>query len=322
MIIARFFLAAAAVQLVLGEECDLSTTVPWPSPAGVTCQPYADAYTETYSWLRSNMPPFDSPNTETLFVNGVASVGVTLGLRARQNASAFPWAKVVPKDVYLDYVAPYGNVNEGRSNWRTLLQPIMGHILSAFDLDGSIDQAQEIVNGYANESSSVWTALTASPIVFKSEQTPLIYDPMSTLTFSFASCTGISILFIDALRSIGVPARLAGTPAWNGDATNGNHNWVEIWRPSSNTNDDGVGVWSPIEGKPAGGGESLNDPCTLWFCNPSRFPSTDSSTSTKVYAAKFNQTSDVRYPMAWDLQNDDVPGIDVSQAYSDMCAQC
>lgn len=66
-------------------------------------------------------------------------------------------------------------------------------------------------------------------IVFKSSQTPLIYDPMSVLSFGYGSCTGVSIFFIDALRSVGVPSRIAGTPAWNGDVSNGNHNWVEVW---------------------------------------------------------------------------------------------
>ena len=28
-------------------------------------------------------------------------------------------------------------------------------------------------------------------VVFKSSQTPLIYDPMSTIVFGYASCTGI-----------------------------------------------------------------------------------------------------------------------------------
>ena len=65
-------------------------------------------------------------------------------------------------------------------------------------------------------------------VVFKSSQTPLIYDPMSTIVFGYASCTGVSILFGDALRAAGVPARMAGTPAWNGNPHNGNHNWIEV----------------------------------------------------------------------------------------------
>ena len=60
-------------------------------------------------------------------------------------------------------------------------------------------------------------------------KTPLIMDVMSTITFGFASCTGVSIMFVDALRAVGVPARLVGTPAWNGMIQNGNHNWVEVY---------------------------------------------------------------------------------------------
>lgn len=49
-----------------------------------------------------------------------------------------------------------------------------------------------------------------------------------------ASCTGMSTLLVDALRSQGIPARAAGTPRWN-TPEGGNHVWVEVW-------DDGV--WS------------------------------------------------------------------------------
>jgi hypothetical protein len=48
-----------------------------------------------------------------------------------------------------------------------------------------------------------------------------------TMKSGLASCTGLSILLVDACRSVGVPARIAGTPMWvNG---RGNHTWVEIW---------------------------------------------------------------------------------------------
>jgi len=123
------------------------------------------------------------------------------------------------------------------------------------------------------------------------------------------------------LRSIGIPARLVGTPAWNNDAANGNHNWVEVWQ-LSNT-DEHTASWSPIEGKPAGGGETLDDPCSLWFCNPAHFPSaSDSNTTTPVYAARFSQDADVRYPMAWDLANIDIPGLFLSDSYAAMCGSC
>ena len=112
--------------------------------------------------------------------------------------------------------------------------------------------------------------------------------------------TGISILYIDALRTLGIPARLVGTPAWNGNVTNGNHNWVEVWIGS----DDSAG-WKFIEGLPAGGPtETFENPCDKWFCNNAHFSGFN---STKVFAARFSQ-SRINYPMAWDLENVDIPG--------------
>lgn len=99
--------------------------------------------------------------------------------------------------------------------------------------------------------------------MFKSSQTPLIYDPMATLAFGYASCTGVSIFLVDALRSIGIASRIAGTPAWNQVVDNGNHNWVEVWSPEWG--------WQFIEAAPAGGGETLSNPCDKWFCNPTNF---------------------------------------------------
>ena len=78
-------------------------------------------------------------------------------------------------------------------------------------------------------NSQLWSSgLLGNEVTFKSSQTPLIYDPMSTIVFGYASCTGVSVLFADALRAAGVPTRIAGTPAWNGSAQNGNHNWIEV----------------------------------------------------------------------------------------------
>ena len=56
-----------------------------------------------------------------------------------------------------------------------------------------------------------------------------------------ATCTGLSIMLVEACRSVGVPARLAGIAAWPGRG--GNHTWVEVW-------DDGwhcVGAAEPDE---------------------------------------------------------------------------
>lgn len=73
------------------------------------------------------------------------------------------------------------------------------------------------------------------------EQLAIRYDPQNTrapnqpieetLLRGAATCTGLSIVLCAALRGLGVPARVAGTPMWNAadDPLQGNHNWVEAF---------------------------------------------------------------------------------------------
>ena len=51
--------------------------------------------------------------------------------------------------------------------------------------------------------------------------------PTESIASGIATCTGLSILLVDACRSVGVPARVAGTPMWSN--MRGNHTWVEVW---------------------------------------------------------------------------------------------
>ena len=121
------------------------------------------------------------------------------------------------------------------------------------------------------------------------------------------------VTFVAALRVAGVAARLVGTPAWRGDPKNGNHNWVEVYRG---------GDWAFIEARPAGGGETLDDPCDKWFCDPAHFPA-DPANRTSVFAARFDRhANESVYPMAWDPPNRDVPGVDRTADYFAACSQC
>ena len=153
-------------------------------------------------------------------------------------------------------------------------------------------------------------------IRFKSDQTPLVYDPLSTILFGYASCTGVSIAYVDALRTLGVPARLAGTPAWHGKPEAGNHNWVEVWL-------NATAGWRFIEAAPAGAGETFSDPCDKWFCNKAHFGG-----GTRVFAAAFRREeygegrAATHYPMAWDLDNKGVVGVDRSEYYASGCGAC
>lgn len=292
--------------------------VPWPAAGGsIACEPLAAAQKTALAWLRANAPPWDLMNEYSLFGApggvdglefGVASVGVNASLAAKMRR---PWAAAVPRDVFDDYSLPYACVNEPRTDWRALVGAAVDPVVDALPAGASLDDVIAAINGYgANASDSVWARLGG--VVFKSSQTPLIYDPVSTAAFGYASCTGVSVTFVAALRAAGVPARLVGTPAWRGDPANGNHNWVEIYRE---------GNWSFIEAHPAGGGETLDDPCDKWFCNAAHFPS--GKNATTVFAARFDRVhNDSVYPMAWDPTNLDVPGVDRTADYFAMCSKC
>lgn len=276
--------------------------------------------------------------------NGIVNNTIHLALETKL---LYPWTEFIPKHIFMEYVLPYAVINEPRTNWRPYLteaiQPIVQKLISMKDtsdnshmdmdydhqnpIDITIEQVVREIN------KSVWSLLgkptiiynhtdgTASiqndPILFKASQTPLIYDPMSILQYGYASCTGLSILLIAALRCAGIPARLVGTPAWNNMVEKGNHNWIEVYSTVKNE-------WIFME--PAYGDYGTDqadhmdkNPCTRWFCNANMFH------DTKVYASRYTRKDDkesYHYPMAWDIDNPSVVGFDRTQYYLDICSKC
>ena len=110
-----------------------------------------------------------------------------------------------------------------------------------------------------------------------------------------ASCTGLSILLTNALRSVGIPSRIAGVPKWTNK--NGNHNWNEVWID---------GKWYFTEYYYAG----LNKG---WFLKDAA--AADSKKwDTKIYATSFSP-AEYWFPCVWDFNIRYVHGIDVSERY-------
>ena len=300
-------MAAAAVRAGNVSAACPPKTVPWPDEP---CQPLDAATAGATKYLRQNIFQFDKANEASYFDGGIVVPTVKFALTARIE---YGWAAKVPRKIFDRAVVPYANVNEARTDWRELFWDTLStqSWVLALPADASLEDVALAVN------TNLWTALGnltgRETIVFKSEQTPLIYDPLSTVLFGYASCTGISIAYVDALRTLGVPARLVGTPAWHGRPADGNHNWVEVWLGEA----DG---WRFIEGGPAGPGETFSNPCDKWFCNPAHFYA--NHTGTKVFAAEYAEVGASHYPMAWDLENHGVAGVERSDFYDDVCSAC
>ena len=289
------------------------------------------------SFLKDNIMSFDKPFMETLgfplddavdsdgLSHGLVEPTVSLALDAKV---LYEWTDNLPQHIFFNYVLNYANLNEARTNWRPLIADALKFDESdlyknSLNKSSTVMEEGELnitsVTTWVNEH--LWTRLARredEPIYFKSSQTPLIFDPMSTISFGYASCTGISILFCNALRAVGVPARVAGTPAWNGNRENGNHNWVEVFVPR---NANGIGgEWKFLEPSPAMMQVDTldNNPCDRWFCDPTRFP------SSEVFAATLSraEASSAHFPLAWEWGCHDVPGVNRTEYYAKVCGSC
>ena len=316
-------------------------------------QTWEDAVSDCYAFLFKNIMPCDMINAASLgfqsdfehpiieSTRGYTKLkrqmhlpdGLSTGIvkstiyMALESTIRYPWMQTIPKSIFMEYVLPFAVVNEARTHWRPIIHDAIQPTLQRL-LDTSNSTIEDVVR---EVNKDLWTALgkltvsyndrgeeyiQTDPIVFKAGQTPLVYDPMSIMQFGYGSCTGLSILLIDALRCAGIPARLCGTPAWNGYVERGNHNWIEVYSVAKKN-------WLFLE--PAYGdygsenADNMNkNPCERWFCNKEMFE------GTKVFATRYDRekSGGVFYPMAWDIDNMSVPGVDRTQCYIDICSKC
>ena len=63
--------------------------------------------------------------------------------------------------------------------------------------------------------------------------------------------------------------------------------------------------------------EDFNNPCSMWFCNAEHMIN-----GTKFFAAAFDQVREMRFPLAWDLDNLAIPGVNRTDFYQDVCNKC
>lgn len=114
-----------------------------------------------------------------------------------------------------------------------------------------------------------------------------------------ASCSGLSILLTDAFRAVGIPSRVAGTPAWYDDR--GNHNWSEVWVD---------GNWHFTEYYPS------DDLDKSWFLADAG-KAIKEDVQKAVYAASFKPTG-YYFPLVWDQNIRYVHAENVTDRYTSL----
>jgi hypothetical protein len=230
---------------------------------------------EGMAFLIANMPAQDLVILNAEFL-------VTNVRMAYQTMREVPWAKDIPQGIFLNEILPYASFNEQRDNWR---KDFHDRFIQIAQESKSIEQAVQELNQHVFTVLQVTYHATKRP---KPEQSP--YESMRA---HYASCTGLSILLTDALRSVGIPARIAGIPMWADQS--GNHTWVEIW--------DGewhhLGAYEPTKWDEA------------WF----RDKAAQTDSKHPIYATSFKKTS-LSFPMRWAPYLKFVPAVDVTTDYT------
>jgi len=183
-------------------------------------------------------------------------------------------------------VLPYASINERRDDWRrdfyTRFKPL-------------VTKAQSPSEAAILLNQEIFKMLN---VRFSRQRPKADQSPYESIETGMASCTGLSILLIDACRAVGVPARFAGIPLW--PDRSGNHSWVEIW--------DGdwhyTGAGEPV-------GNSLN---RAWFTGKARTAQQDHRLHA-IYATSYKHT-DLKFPLAWNRNVDDVYAVNVTDRYT------
>jgi hypothetical protein len=238
-----------------------------------------DAQREGIAFLIANMPDRDllALDADYLLEN------VQLAYQARERT---PWGASIPNEVFLNNVLPYANVNERRDRWR---RDFVDRFMPAVAEATSIEDAVAILNVRVFGDLHVRYHATKRA---KPDQS--VYESTG---LGFASCTGLSILLTNALRAVGVPARLAGTPLWVNES--GNHTWVEVWVD---------GQWRFI------GAAEPGELDKTWF-NGIASQALASGRMHAIYAVSFKRT-DITFPLAWDETIDYVHAVNVTDRYT------
>ncbi len=238
------------------------------------------------AYLKSHLQDRDRSLSDAFLLEHVATI---LSDRDTQ-----PWRDTVPAELFDEYVLPFATLDESREAWADSLKPIATRLVAGANTCG---QAAQLLNDSIFDQLAVHYNATKR---LKPNQ-----SVSESASSGCASCTGLSIILVNACRSVGVPARIVGVADWVSPKGptfqgNGNHTWVEIW--------DGR-QWRFI------GASEKSELDHTWFADRAKL-ALDQTASHAIFATCLSNTTD-HFPMVWSMADRTVPAFNVTRYYTD-----
>ena len=230
-------------------------------------------------FLVEGMPEADLKQLDLEFL----TENLDLAMKAR---SEFPWCAKLPEELFFNDVLPYASLDETRERWRP------GFYEKCRKLVAKASTPTEAVQAI---NSKLFNLIN---VHYNTGRKKPNQSPAESIAQSRATCTGLSIILVDACRSVGVAARVAGTPLWSNKR--GNHTWTEVW-------DDGWHFTGSDEYNASG----LN---RGWFVGAAS-NADKSDWQHAIYATSWKKTG-TRFPMVWDIESKQVNAFNVTDRYT------
>ncbi|MBT4693764.1 MAG: transglutaminase domain-containing protein [Planctomycetaceae bacterium] len=196
------------------------------------------------------------------------------------------WGDSVSTEMFLNNILPYSNITENRESWRKDFYDRFHAIVKDSQTAGeaAVKLNQEIFK--------------ITNVKYSTARKRPDQSPSETIESGIASCSGLSVMLIDACRSVGIPARFVGTPMWSNKS--GNHSWVEVWN----------GGWH-FTGACEPAGDDLD---RGWFLGRAAQADRNSRLHA-IYAVSYRPTQQ-RFPIGWAPEKDWVWAVNVTDRYT------
>ena len=207
---------------------------------------------------------------------------------AYEGMAAAPWKARVPRELFLNDVLPYASLTEPRDRSRRFLRQVAAPLVAGCTNPG--EAALRLNEKLFNQLDTHYSTKVPRPDA----------SPSESIRRRKATCIGLSVLLVAACRSVGIPARVAGTPAWtSGRGNGGTHEWVEVWD----------GRWRFL-GADEARSEGLDH---AWFNEEASLALKDKPMHA-IYAVSFRRTG-VQFPLVWARPEDWVDAVNVTDRY-------